>query len=119
MKKDLKYYLSLKYPLEIRPMEHSDGGYYAVYPDFGGATAHGDGKTIVAAIKEADISKELILEVLLEKGENVPEPSTSYSGKFIVRTPKSLHRDLAARANREGVSLNQMVLTLLSREVIR
>lgn len=115
MKKDLKYYLSLKYPLEIRPMEHSDGGYYAVYPDFGGTTAHGDGKTIAAAIKEADISKELTIESLLERGEIVPEPSTSYSGKFILRTPKSLHRDLAARAEREGVSLNQMAVAILSK----
>ena len=118
MKKDLKYYLSLKYPLEIRPLEREEG-FYAVYPDFGGTTANGDGRTITAAIKEADISKELTIEVLLEKGDIVPEPSTSFSGKFIVRTPKSLHRDLAARANREGVSLNQMVLTLLSREVAR
>ena len=74
---------------------------------------------VPAAIKEANISKELTIEVLLKKGDIVPEPSTSFSGKFIVRTPKSLHRDLAARANREGVSLNQMVLTLLSREVAR
>ena len=113
--KDLKYYLSLKYPLEIRPMEHSEGGYYAVYPDFGGATAHGDGKTIAAAIKEADISKELTIESLLEAGETVPEPATSFSGKFIVRAPKSLHRDLVARANREGVSLNHLATTLLAK----
>jgi antitoxin HicB len=115
VKKDLKYYLNLKYPLEIRPMEHRDGGYYAVYPDFGGATAHGDGKTIVAAIKEADISKELTIESLLVKGETVPEPATMFSGKFIVRTPKSLHRDLVARAEREGVSLNQLATTLLAK----
>jgi antitoxin HicB len=113
MKKNLKYYLSLKYPLEIRPMEHSEGGYYAVYPDFGGTTAHGDGKTIAAAIKEADISKELTIESLLARGEVVPEPATSYSGKFILRTPKSLHRDLALRAEREGVSLNQFAVATL------
>jgi antitoxin HicB len=115
MKKDLKYFLGLKYPLEIRPIEHAEGGYYAVYPDFGGATAHGDGKTIATAIKEADISKELTIESLLAKGEIVPEPATSYSGKFIIRAPKSLHRDLAARANREGVSLNQLATTLLAK----
>ncbi len=116
MNKDLKYYLSLKYPLEIRSLEREEG-FYAVYPDFGGATANGDGKTIVAAIKEANISKELTLEVLLSSGDIVPEPSTSYSGKFIVRTPKSLHRDLALRAEREGVSLNQLAVTILAKHL--
>ena len=93
-------------------------GFYAVYPDFGGATANGDGKTIVAAIKEANISKELTLEVLLSSSNVVPEPSTSYSGKFIVRTPKSLHRDLALSAQGgKSIPLNQLAVTILAKHL--
>jgi hypothetical protein len=37
-----------------------------------------------------------------------------YSGRFVVRIPKSLHRQLAETAASESVSLNQLVLTLLA-----
>ncbi len=42
---------------------------------------------------------------------------TSYSGKFTVRLPKSLHQALVDRAEREGVSLNLFVTNALSRTV--
>jgi predicted HicB family RNase H-like nuclease len=37
-----------------------------------------------------------------------------YSGKFVVRVPKFLHAALAAEAEREGVSLNQLVVVKLA-----
>jgi predicted HicB family RNase H-like nuclease len=36
------------------------------------------------------------------------------SGKFVVRVPRSLHAALEAEAEREGVSLNQLVVAKLS-----
>ncbi|HEY4330827.1 MAG TPA: toxin-antitoxin system HicB family antitoxin [Phycisphaerae bacterium] len=36
------------------------------------------------------------------------------SGKFVVRMPTSLHMALEREANREGVSLNQLVVTKLA-----
>ena len=36
------------------------------------------------------------------------------SGRFVVRVPKSLHAALEIAAKREGVSMNQLVLTMLS-----
>jgi antitoxin HicB len=61
------------------------------------------------------------IEVALEDGLPVPEPKSSeeYSGKFVVRASKSLHRDLAAAALREDVSLNQYIVTQLARSVGR
>src|SRR5262249_15424944 len=46
--------------------------------------------------------------------DSLPEPDVrssreEYSGKFVVRVPKSLHAALAAEAEIEGVSLNQLV----------
>lgn len=61
------------------------------------------------------------LTVALEDGQEIPEPRPveSYSGKFIVRVPKSLHRELVETAEREGVSLNMYVSTALSKAVGR
>lgn len=41
----------------------------------------------------------------------------TFSGKFTVRLPRSLHQALVDRAEREGVSLNLFVTNALSREV--
>ncbi|MBQ9413128.1 MAG: toxin-antitoxin system HicB family antitoxin [Oscillospiraceae bacterium] len=38
-----------------------------------------------------------------------------FSGKFVLRIPRSLHRSLKEAADREGVSLNQYVLYKLAR----
>ena len=51
--------------------------------------------------------------------DNLPEPDVrssreEYSGKFVVRVPKSLHAALAAEAEIEGVSLNQLVVVKLA-----
>lgn len=40
-----------------------------------------------------------------------------YSGRILVRIPKSLHRQLALDAKREGISLNQYALYKLSRNL--
>jgi hypothetical protein len=50
------------------------------------------------------------------EGRDIPLPSTpsSYSGKFNVRLPRALHRRLSHSAGREGVSLNQYVVSILS-----
>ena len=45
------------------------------------------------------------------------EQYLSYSGKFTVRLPKSLHQALVDRAEKEGVSLNLFVTNALSRTV--
>jgi predicted HicB family RNase H-like nuclease len=49
-------------------------------------------------------------------GESVPEPISRrrYSGKFMVRVPPEVHRQLAIEAAEEDVSLNRLVSTKLS-----
>jgi predicted HicB family RNase H-like nuclease len=44
--------------------------------------------------------------------------SLTASGKLLLRIPKSLHRRLAEKADRENVSLNQYIVSLLSRVTI-
>ena len=63
-------------------------------------------------------AKALWLEIALADGDYIPEPAPveveEYSGKFVVRLPRSLHRQLAQRAERENTSLNQLVVMFLS-----
>ena len=56
------------------------------------------------------------IESKLENGFTIPMPQdeNNYSGKFLLRLPKSLHKELALNAEHEGVSLNQYVLYRLS-----
>lgn len=111
--KSLEYYMSLPYRVEVYPEEE---GFTAIVPDLPGCMTCAetlDG--LWAAIREA---KSLWLETAFHEGMPIPEPPETkpetYSGKFVVRIPRSLHRRLAERAEREGTSLNQLVLMLLS-----
>jgi predicted HicB family RNase H-like nuclease len=49
--------------------------------------------------------------------QEIREVEKAYSGKVNLRMPKSLHRDLARRAEEEGVSLNQFMVVALARAV--
>lgn len=51
-------------------------------------------------------------------GEQVPEPIAEkrFSGKFNVRVPESLHRELVVAAAEQGVSLNRLVSDRLARQ---
>ncbi len=113
--KDLAYYLQLPYRIEIYP---DDGGYTAAIPDLPGCLTCGDSlEEVLALIQDA---KEGWLELALEDGRPIPEPTTeepAYGGRFTVRLPKSLHRRLAERAKAEGVSLNQLINVSLAQAV--
>ena len=57
------------------------------------------------------------IETAYESGDDIPLPSTdeTYRGKLLLRMPKSLHRRLAEEAEGENVSLNQYIVSVLSR----
>ena len=60
---------------------------------------------------------EEVVSDLQKNGEPVPEPfaSKKYSGRFMVRIPPDLHRQLTLDAAEAGVSLNRFVSDKLSR----
>lgn len=63
--------------------------------------------------------RKLVAEVVDDieaNGEVVPEPIScrNYSGKFMVRIPPDVHRDLAIRAAESGISINRVVSAKLS-----
>ncbi len=49
-------------------------------------------------------------------GEKIPEPISTkqYSGKFMVRVPPHLHRQLTIQAAETGISLNRLITSKLS-----
>jgi len=63
--------------------------------------------------------RKLVADVVKDmdkSGEDVPQPIAcrSYSGKFMVRVPPDVHRQLAIQAAEFGVSLNRIASSKLS-----
>jgi antitoxin HicB len=113
--KSLDYYLGLPYKVDIYP-EEDGSGYTAVIPDLPGCITSAD--TINELWEMVDEAKALWLEVALAENTFIPDPTPvaeeEYSGKFVIRLPQSLHRQLSIRAEKENTSLNQLVVMLLS-----
>ena len=111
-RKPLEYYLGLKYPATFE--EAPEGGYFIQIEDLPGCYAQGE--TVEEAKEMIEIARRMWLEVAYEDGQDIPEPRSQqeYSGKFNVRVPRGLHRKLDQMAKREGVSLNQFLVSTLS-----
>lgn len=113
--KTIEEYLKLPYTIEvIRDTNEENPGWVARVVELPGCITQSDTfDELETMIQDA---MRLWIEVALEDGTPIPEPRSEeeYSGKFIVRVPKSLHRRMAVQADREGVSLNQFVSTVLA-----
>jgi len=104
-------YESLKYPIEI--IEDEDA-YVASVPDLPGCVAYGD--TLQEALDSLKSVKKLWIDGRLEAGLPVPEPTEldEYSGKFVLRISRGLHKALQRESKRQGLSLNQYVAQILA-----
>ncbi|WP_428990554.1 toxin-antitoxin system HicB family antitoxin [Methylocapsa aurea] len=107
-----------KYPSEVF-WSDEDQGYIAFARDLPGCSAFGASRE--EAARELGSAILAWIEAAQNAGNSIPPPSprlepsvTEPSGKFLVRMPKSLHRQLSVQAVAEGVSLNQYVVYLLS-----
>jgi len=91
-----------------------DGAWVASIPDLPGCNSFGD--TVPDAIEGLQKTKSLWLEGQYKAGADIPEPESEddFSGKFVLRIPKTLHRSLAYQAKKQGVSLNHYASHLLS-----
>lgn len=114
------------YPFEayahiISPLDADDGGGFLItFPDLPGCMS--DGETIDEALQNGRDAFHGWLSACMDTGRSVPRPafvpddavSAEASGKFIARLPKSVHHRLSLRAKAEGVSLNTLVVAMLS-----
>jgi predicted RNase H-like HicB family nuclease len=89
-----------------------DECYVAMIPAWQNAQTHG------ATLEEASSNAHEVLVMLIRdarrRGESCPEPLARHSGNLRLRLPVSLHGRLAREAEREGVSLNQWIVTKLA-----
>jgi antitoxin HicB len=110
--KDLNYYLALKYPMEI---VETEDGFVASHPDLPGCASFGD--TALEAIESLGEVRQLWLKGQVESQGSAPEPRPpeEYSGRFVVRLPKWLHRLLDKEAQRQACSLNTLVVSVLAK----
>ena len=112
--KTLDEYMQIPYQIELTP-DTLEGGYVASFPDLPGCISVGE--TAEEALINANDAKRAWIEAALEDGILIDLPSTEkeYSGQFKLRIPKSLHRSLSINSKKEGVSMNQYCVYLLSK----
>jgi antitoxin HicB len=104
---------NVEYPFEVRPLSKEEGGGYSIYfPDLPGCWS--DGASPEEAIENGRDALQSWLAVAQEFGDDIPRPFSAVSGRFVQRVPRSLHARLIARAKAEGVSLNTLVVSLVS-----
>jgi predicted RNase H-like HicB family nuclease len=111
-KKSAKEYLALPYARIITPAE--EGGFAAEILEFSGCFAEGD--TPTEAFHNLEEVAEAWIEAALEDGQEIPPPSINqgYAGKVALRLPRDLHRLASRKAVRDGVSLNQCLVTAIA-----
>jgi antitoxin HicB len=102
-------------PYSTELIRNDDGTYFARVVEFEGCMT--EGPTKAEALENLDDATRLWLKVRIEDDLPIPEPFDvdGYSGKFLLRLPKTMHRDLARRADEEGVSINQLALAGIAR----
>lgn len=105
----LKYSTRIAYSAE-------DQGFIATVPELPGCSAFGE--TAEEALQEIRPAIEAWISAAESAGNPIPPPASLEdnlpSGKFLVRVAKTVHAQLTAAANHEGISLNQYVGTILS-----
>ena len=114
--KNVEYYMNLPYNYIVQPITDESGSYfYARVLELDGCQSTGE--TFEETYENLREAMEGWIETKLEGGFEVPLPVgyDDFSGKFVVRIPKSLHYRLTIEAEQEGVSLNQYALYKLSK----
>lgn len=104
--------------LKIVEWSDEDSCYIGSIPGFLGQCCHGD--------NEEEVYKQLctILDEWIEIHENdqIPFPEETvkkdYSGKFVLRVNKELHKLLAIKALQSNLSLNQLCENLLRTSIL-
>lgn len=106
--------MNLNYSIKLQKIAESDGETYyrLTIPKLPGVIAYGD--TIDEGMKELEEAKKAWFTSCLQRNIKIPEPTKHhYSGKILLRMPKSLHAALAQEAEEENISLNSLIVDQL------
>jgi len=102
--------------LKIVEWSEEDRCYVGTCPNLMLGGIHGDNEARV--YRQLCQAVEEWIEIYERDGDPLPEPTAGkeYSGKFVVRVGKDLHKALAVGAMRHGESLNEHCVHLLREE---
>ncbi len=119
MTKQVDHYMSLPYSMIVKFRPEQGGYYVAGYVELPDLTMTGD--TPEEAVRELQSEKREWFEECLKHNISIPLPvePQKYSGKIVLRMPPTMHEALIHIAELEGVSLNQYMLTAISRALGR
>jgi antitoxin HicB len=115
IKTQVEYYLKLPYTMTVKYQDEQGGYYVAGFLELPDLTM--TGKTREEAIRELLIEAPEWFESNIKSGYKIPLPSqpSRYSGRINFRMPKHLHETVAALSEREGVSINQFLLSAVAK----
>jgi antitoxin HicB len=106
----------IKQPYNIIIQQDLDGCFYAKVEELDGCFA--EGQSAQEAWENIQDSMKNWMEIAQEMNVSIPLPKanqdTEYSGKYLLRMPKKLHKELVETAEEEGISLNLLLVNLLS-----
>lgn len=114
----IDYYMRLAYSVLLHEIEDDGEKYWiAEVVELPGCKSHGS--TVSEAVKNAEEAKRDWIMDGLKRGEEIPLPieRERFKGKTLLRMSRSLHRALALIAQAEGLSLNQLIVNILAKEV--
>ncbi|HHZ01977.1 MAG TPA: type II toxin-antitoxin system HicB family antitoxin [Tissierellia bacterium] len=106
------------YKIEIMKLTDEDGGgFLAIVPALPGCMS--DGETQEEALANVKDAIKCWIETAEEIGREIPREELyrsedEYSGKLSLRIPKSLHKRISDIANKEGCSINQLIMMYIS-----
>ena len=112
MPKTAEQYLKSPYARILIPQE--DHTFFAEILEFPGCFAQGT--TPQEAFGNLEEAAKAWIESALDQGQEIPQPSTNegFSGKLILRLPRSIHRRAARMAERDRTSLNQFLMAAIA-----
>jgi antitoxin HicB len=112
----VREFLRRPYRMEVRG--NPEEGYLATAPELPGCLTAGE--TPEEALRLLQDAMATWIEAAIAAGDPVPQPDDDrYSGRMLLRIPKSLHARLAEQAGCENVSMNQFALVLLAESLVR
>lgn len=109
----LEKYKRLNYKMVVQ-YDPEEKSYFVEFSELPGCMA--DAESAAKAVESALKVKDEWLEVAVESGYDIPLPveKPETTGRQTVRMPKSLHAQVIERAEEEGVSQNQLILTFIA-----
>jgi predicted RNase H-like HicB family nuclease len=116
--KNKEYYMQLPYTIEVTPIRPEEGGgWTACIPLLGRYSCVGDGETYEEAIEDLKESQEDLIESMIAKGLEIPEPTEERAAikSFALRMPADLYVRIVELAKRDGISVNRFIVETLSK----